>query len=357
MKLRKLGGRYQPIIERSEDIFSIINVDVQHWSANCAPIIGLACDPRFLHFLDVDHNEKILPKEVIASLRWLQNALGTTEGIWSAHDFLSLSNFRLDHPLGRDLKESAAHVLHNLHVEDDILKLAHVRARAEILQAGAMNGDGVIPASAIENLSHKAMVEDLIAITGGVQDVNGEKGLNAEQIENFCENAQKWLRWKEKEPSVDMENPEQALAVLEQIQPIVDRFFSACMVPKSGKEDIILLSIPNEEGILSKDTWIHPTYREIWHEFVQHISFAQISWRQWEYIWSQAQDYKKWIITKPQGHFDRISRERLAELVAAEDVHQFLLKRIHEDQASSHQISKLVDLEKTLLFQITVKMN
>ena len=355
MKLRKLGGRYQPIIERPEDIFSIINVDFQHWSANCAPIMGLACDPKFLHFLDVDHNGKVLPKEVISSLRWLKKSLNTTEGIWSAHDFLPLSNFCLDHPLGRDLKESAAHVLHNLHVEDDILKLEHVRARAEILQAGAMNGDGVIPASAIENLVYKTMVEDLIAITGGVQDVNGELGLNAEQIETFCEKAQQWLLWKEKEPSVDMDNPENALAVIEQIQPIFDRFFTACMVPKSSPEDVTLLSVTNEEGILSKDAWIHPMYRDLWNEFVQNISFTQISWRQWEYIWSQAQHYKEWTLTKPVGHFERISRERLTALLEADEVHAFLLKRIREDQASSHQISKLVDLEKTLLLQQNIR--
>ena len=94
MKLRKLGGRYQPVIERPEDIFSVMEVDVQHWSANCAPIVGLACDSAFLQFLDSDHNGKILPKEIIASLHWLKNALCTTDGIWNGHDFLELAHFK-----------------------------------------------------------------------------------------------------------------------------------------------------------------------------------------------------------------------------------------------------------------------
>ena len=63
MKLRKLNGRYQPVLSSEKDLASLIDLDPVHWSANCAPTEGLSCSPDFLRCLDSDKNAKIMPFE------------------------------------------------------------------------------------------------------------------------------------------------------------------------------------------------------------------------------------------------------------------------------------------------------
>ena len=96
MKLRKLNGRYQPIIEDADDIFSILAVENQHWSANCSPVEGISADPAFLRFLDEDNNGRILPFEVRLALQWLQEALHNATGVLEESDEIELSQFRSD---------------------------------------------------------------------------------------------------------------------------------------------------------------------------------------------------------------------------------------------------------------------
>ena len=355
MKLRKLGGRYQPIIDSTDDILSIIDVDAQHWSANCAPIEGLSCDKGFLEFLDMDNNGKILPFEVEKAIQWLKDSLRDMNGLWSESDSISLSAFRTDHPLGDALYKSAKYVLDSLGDKEERIHLDFIRSRTKILQAGSMNGDGVIPPSAATDEQEKQAIKDIVAVMGGKLDCNGELGVDALLLQSFIQQVPKWLEWKEKEPSTSFALPRVVVPNIIQIQPILDAFFVACFTnPSIPKEETStpLLSIPNEEGVLSWDAWIHPLYREKWKFFATHCTRDSFfSWHDWENLWEEARTYSAWLAAEPKGAFSSLSDERLKELFSATEIHSHIQQQIHDDLASAQQLSKLADLEKTVLFQ------
>ena len=358
MKLRMLGGRYQPILFSPNDMFSILDVNPQHWSANCAPIQGLACDDAFLSCLDSDGNGKILPHEILDSIRWIQEALRDYSGFWEEKDCIPLSIFRTDTDLGVALKESAEHVLETLGVTSDVIALSQVQARAKIQQAGAMNGDGVIPPSAMEHPAQKQFVLDLVSILGGVQDKNGEHGVNEEQALSFSKQAQGWLAWSQEKPETVFEELELKSAALRVMQPIIDRFFAACLFGISQEElkSNPLLTKPNDVGVLKKESWIHPSFRSHWKNCA--FLFAQkdeISWKEWEHICVCFEVFDTWKQREPKGNFTAVSPSRLKEMMQEESSWQIIHEKISEDRASAKQLEKLADLEKLLLFQINFR--
>ena len=213
--LRKLGGRYQPIIENPTDVWDVLSVEHQHWSANCAPIDGLSCDAQFLRFLDGDENGRILPVEVCSALRWLKEALNHSESIWNSSDALPLSAFQTETALGRDLRDSAEHVLQTLEISEPVLTLEHVRARTLILQAAEMNGDGVMPPSAFQDPTMQKTISDIVAVMGGVEDLNGELGVNLEQLNRFPELVSAWLAWSSQVPETHFDNPKKSVAAIQ----------------------------------------------------------------------------------------------------------------------------------------------
>ena len=354
MKLRMLGGRYQPIMLSTEDVFSILEVNPQHWSANCAPIDGLSCDKDFLSYMDTDLNGKILPYEVCDALLWMREALCDHTGIWLEKDTLSLRGFHKDTPLGNALLASAEHVLETLGVSSETIALEQVQARTKILQAGAMNGDGVIPPSAILDPKTKDFLLDIISVMGGVQDRNGEQGVNEKMVLSFSLRAQAWLDWRGAEPVTSFKNPSTASMAISAAQPILDQYFSACLFERSTEEvhKAPLLTKPNTKGVLHKDAWVHPLYRSIWKGVLFLFSTRdELSWKDWESIWEQANRFLTWKKKEPEGNFSLVSHTRLTSMMEAEDIWNAVKEKIEEDRASARLLEKLSDLEKVLVFQ------
>lgn len=354
MKLQMLGGRYQPILLSSDDMFSILDVNPQHWSANCAPVEGLACDENFLSCLDSDSNGKILPHEIRDSIQWIQEALHDHSGFWEEKDYLPLAAFRTENSLGLALKESAEYVLETLGSTADAIALSQVQARTKIQQAGAMNGDGIIPPSAMEHPVQKQFVQDLILILGGVPDKNGEQGINEEQALSFSARAQSWLAWRQEKPDVPFEDPTADIAALRTIQPTIDRFFSSCLfgVSQENLSKDALIAKPNSAGVLKKNDWIHPSFRTPWRRC--SFLFAQkeeISWQEWERVCAHIDMFSAWQEREPSGNFSSVDPSRLQQLLQERELWRILQDKITEDRSSAKQLDKLADLEKILLLQ------
>ena len=350
MKLRKLNGRYQPIIEDADDIFSILAVENQHWSANCSPVEGISADPAFLRFLDEDNNGRILPFEVRSALQWLQEALHNATGVLEESDEIELSQFRSDTALGKLLREVADHVLENLAKDSHSICLADVRARTQILQAGAHNGDGVIPPTAISAPRLQQAAVDIITVMGGTKDINGQVGIDEKTIIGFPEQSVKWLAWKQAEPPTRFTSqPRYATLAIAKVQPAIDLFFSCCfMPPETLPPD--LLAKPNDQAVLMLNEWVAPTYRKSWQIFCKiinpHLSKHQLTWDLWEVLWHETQVYLQWMESEPEGGFANLPEERLEELIQNTEYHKTLLQYIVEDADSANQLSKLIDLEK-----------
>ena len=198
MKLRKLNGRYQLIISTEQDLLQLPDLDPIYWSANSAPTEGLSCDTVFLKHLDSDNNKRIMPFEIIDACRWLRLSLISLQDCIEGKDSISLSNFRQDTDVGVTLLETALLVLQNLGKEDQKeINLVEVQSRSSILESGAMNGDGIIPPMAIDDPKERQLCQDIISVFGGVEDINGEKGVNEEMVLSFPSQAKLWLQWKQ----------------------------------------------------------------------------------------------------------------------------------------------------------------
>ncbi|MEC7987457.1 MAG: hypothetical protein VX278_19970 [Myxococcota bacterium] len=354
MKLRKLNGRYQPVLSSGEDLASLIDLDPVHWSANCAPTEGLSCSPDFLRFLDSDNNAKIMPFEIQEACRWIQRALNSLSGFVDGSDRIALSDFRADTSVGVALRNTAEQVLKNLsHADCDSITLSDVRSRTEIQQAAAMNGDGVIPPSAIEDPQQRQLCADILLVFGGVKDLNGEMGIGADVVSTFVEKANAWQKWASTRPQNGIEDS--TLAAVAKLKEEIDRFFTACQFEKPDVPDRTLLARPQREGSISAQDWVLPVYRDDWGQFVAHVLVPRgqttLTWRLWEEIHAATEAYRIWRERAPVGWFERLSTERIQAMVEDVALLKALENRIAADKASAEVLSKLADLEKTLLLQ------
>ncbi len=388
MQIQKTGGDYQLTIEQPDDLANIGELDPAHWMATSAPCGSFTCDQSFLDYLDSDGNGKVRSNEVCDAQAWLFRMLCDRSRLVKGSDVLRLDAIDCSHADGRALRAAAERILANIGAGGgDEITLAQVRNRRRIVAAGTCNGDGVIPATSVDDADLAAFIRDIVASVGGTKDAGGHVGVTQVQARRFVEQSQKYLAWRsEADPAPESsgsilvlaDDTEAAFASLRALEDRIDDFYHRCWLVRhntrfgvggdirrgDGDDDDdagderLSLALPEIEETLYFDDRVHPAEREALARFRElvlrplfpdhdHTSLPRSLWIQ---VQKRFEPYASWQARKEGSEVENIPRDALQRYVSG-DYSQRLQKLIDHDRSVASEIELAGAVEKLVLYQ------
>ncbi len=393
-KFVNYGGTYMLRIESAEDLQALPLLDEPFWIATSAPIHHLRCDPRFLAFLDADGDGRILSQDVRRAHAWMTARLGNLEGVTNASDVLMLDSVNDAEPAVA-LKTAARRILFNLGKEAETsITLAEVRDHQAYRTKGFHNGDGIIPAAAIEDDEElRAFVEDLVATMGGSTDMNGTQGVAEADLEAFLKAARTLLEWRqraeaENDDSAGLfplgEQTAPAYDLLAGLREAVERYFRLCRLTRLNDMLERATPIPNSpvdiqaaaeevDGAMAQaplakpvatetlalDQAINPHFRARLEQLRAQVltpllgdawSGLELTVDQWTTVNQAFSLYEAWLNAKTGGEVEKLGPEKLRAYLDG-PLPERLRELIKADQAIGQELSVVQDLENLILMQ------
>ena len=231
----RAGGVDLVRLDSGADIQNLDSLDQKLWVALSCPTKGLELDPRTLQLLDSDGDAHVRPPEILAAVRWLGEVLTTYDCLIGGKDGVALTSLRADTEDGRRIQAMARRILQSLGKENaDTITVADSEQTAEFFAKARLNGDGVVPAEAIENAAAQAVAKEILACMGGEKDRSGHPGIDQKHLDRFfaeCEAFDAWWKTAEQDaktilPLANATAP--ALAALERVHAKIDDYFGRC---------------------------------------------------------------------------------------------------------------------------------
>lgn len=198
-EFENIGGSSRVSITKGEDIAHLYELDPTMWTVLSCPVTGLEIDEKSLAYMDCDNDGKLRVNDVISISQWMTGALKDSDLILEGKDSIDIENFNQDDPVGAKLYKSAKQILDNLKKDGTVISLADTADVSAIFAQTRFNGDGIIIESSTDDEEDKAAIAAAIAVTGGVTDRSGAKGVNASMIETFYKDLAAYVAWKEAE--------------------------------------------------------------------------------------------------------------------------------------------------------------
>ncbi len=194
---QNIGGATRVKIHSGEDIRNLEHLDQKMWTVLSCPISGLEIDPKSMAYADCDGDGKLRVNEIIATSKWLCEALTDPALLCKSPAALPLSAINQETELGKKLYSSAQQILTNLGKEAQELTKAETADNIAIFAQTRFNGDGIITASSTEDADEKAAIAAAVTVTGGTPDRSGETGVSADQIEALYAALAAHQAWKD----------------------------------------------------------------------------------------------------------------------------------------------------------------
>jgi hypothetical protein len=395
MIFRKLGGRYQLMIDSPAVLKSICDLDEALWMCTGAPIDSFTCDPVFLKYLDSDSNGRVRTDEVKLALKWLLNVISDLTVLSSDLQEFPLDAINTQNDAGKQLRLSAERILSNLGLQDSkIIKLEHTQNRQKILSSGECNGDGVIPVTSVTKKELQSFINDIMVTVGETTDAGGQKGINSEHLDTFIKDASAYLEWYEKGKlkhgqkssgvMVWGDDTVTAYTALKGVKNKIDEYFSQCRLlavdPVSADrfyadEKTIInldtsdtdainqhilkapLSKPNVNEILHLDKNINPAYRPLIVSFRECVlkkskslkSDSTLTFDEWEALKKEFANFAEWESGKPGETVEKLGVDLLKKYTEG-NFESDLRPIFEKDLTVADEIKKIGEVEKLILY-------
>jgi len=197
----RAGGFDQVRLDGSADLLALASLDQKLWVALACPTSGLEFDATTLGLLDSDSDGRIRAPELIAAIAWANAHLGDSELLGKGVHPLPLTAIGNGDEEGQRLRAAARALLVRLGRDPDAADAAvsvdDADAAAGLFAQDAFNGDGIITVRAAgDDASAAALIEEIVAATGGSPDRSGDTGINQEQLDAFYAEAGALLAWR-----------------------------------------------------------------------------------------------------------------------------------------------------------------
>jgi hypothetical protein len=255
-----MGGLDQVALETGADLLALDQLDQKLWVALSCPVKGLELDEKTLGLIDGDKDGRIRVPELIEAIKWAAKRLKDAGELLRASPALPLAAIDDSTPEGKILLASARQILANLGKRDATAISADDSGNtAKIFSSSPLNGDGVIPPEATEDPAAQALIKDIIACLGGVQDRTGSEGVTAEKIAAFFDQLAAYSAWVGLSASKDIavlgEATDAAVAALKAVRGKVEDYFGRCRLAAFDARATAALNRAEGEylGIAAKD--------------------------------------------------------------------------------------------------------
>ena len=198
-EFENIGGTSRVKIRSGEDIAYLHKLDKKLWTVLSCPVKGLEIDEKTLNYIDVDGDGKIRVNDVIATAKWLTDAVNDVKMLTNEEDFIYIRHFDTSNPVGYKLHNSAKQILDNLGKKEPSVSIAELSDMAKVFAQTRFNGDGVITERSSNEDADKNAISAAVAVMDGVADRSGVMGVNADVIEKFYASLAAYDAWRKAE--------------------------------------------------------------------------------------------------------------------------------------------------------------
>ena len=259
-KFFRTGGLDQVALESGADLMNLENLDKKLWVALSCPVKGLELDEKTLALIDTDGDGRIRVPELLAAVKWAGTRLKDAGELLKGSSSLSLSAIDDSTPEGKVLVSSARQILANVGKKGgDAISASDTSDTAKIFSASPLNGDGVIPPEATEDVATQTLIRDIIACLGGVPDRTGSVGVTADKVATFFADLNSYVTWVQQSSSKDIavlgDATEGACAALRAVRAKVEDYFGRCRLAAFDARATVALNRAESEylAIAAKD--------------------------------------------------------------------------------------------------------
>ncbi len=261
----RAGGFDQVKLETGADLMNLDQLDQKLWVALACPTTGIEFDPRTAGLIDTDKDGRVRAPELIAAVKWAGSMLKNPDDLVKGGDALPLSAISDATPEGKQLLASAKQILANLGKKDaTAISLADASDAGKIFVNTTFNGDGVIiPESATDDAT-KAVIADIAACLGTINDRSGKAGIDQAKADSFFAEAAAFDAWN-KAGEADAAvlsagaGTAAASAAVKAIKAKVDDYFGRCRMAAFDPRTVASLNRTEAEfaAVATKDLSIH----------------------------------------------------------------------------------------------------
>jgi hypothetical protein len=230
-KFFRTGGLDQVALESGDDLLDLENLDPKLWVALSCPVKGLEIDEKTLALIDQDGDDRIRLPEILAAIKWAAPRLRDVGVLLSGIDGLPLSAINEGTPEGAAVMASARNILSSLgKTGAPTITTEDSGKTAAIFAGNGVRGDGVISPSAAKDEATRALINDIIACSGGTPDVAGGVGVTAANRDGFYAAVAAFLAWNTAGAAVRVlgDATPAASAAINAVRGKVDDFFARC---------------------------------------------------------------------------------------------------------------------------------
>ena len=110
----RAGGFDQVRLDTGADLMALDQLDQKLWIALSCPTGGLEFDGKTLEMIDSDGDGRIRVPEIIEVVKWVGSVLKNPDELTRGAAALPLSSINDQTPKGKQLLDSARHILKNL---------------------------------------------------------------------------------------------------------------------------------------------------------------------------------------------------------------------------------------------------
>ena len=229
----RAGGFDQVRLETGADIASLAELDQKLWVALACPTRGLEFDEKTLDLIDTDQDGRIRAPELLAAVAWAAALLKDPDDLTKGRSSLALDAFADHTPDGARLRASARTILNLLGRPDaSVITLEDTADIEHIFDGSTLNGDGVVPADAAGSPEVAAVIADIIATLGPVNDRGGKPGVSQATVDRFFAEAAAYRDWHNQRVDQPLgplgEKAAAAAVLLHGISAKIDDYFTRC---------------------------------------------------------------------------------------------------------------------------------
>ncbi len=371
-----IGGATRVKIHTGEDIRHLDQLDQKMWTVLSCPIGGLEIDAKSMAYTDCDGDGKLRVNEIIATSKWLCEALADPGLLCKSPAALPLAAINQETELGKKLYKSAKQILINLGKESEELTKAETADNIAIFSKTRFNGDGIITAASTEDTEEKAAIAAAVTVTGGTPDRSGEIGISADQIEALYASLAAYKAWKDAAVEAPFGADTDAVMVAyNALDAKVKDFFVRSELAAFDTDSIAALDVQvasiaaiSAENLTGKmdeiaayplaritgkaEIPLHEPINPAWAPQFEVIKTKAIAAQDatltpsiWSAIGAKLAAYTAWLAAKAGAEVEPLGAETIANLLA-QDKKAALLAIVEQDKALAEEAANIQLVDK-----------
>ncbi len=360
-KFQRLGGIDQALLQTSEEVCGLRELDPKLWVALACPAHGLELDNRLLEMIDSDKDGRIRVPEVLAATEWVCANLKDPASIIEPSEMLPVADIDESSEEGRRLASAARAVLESLGKGGAAeVGAGDIFLAASDLAGREYNGDGILPPAPHLDEDVRGFIRAVLETVGGLRDGGGEPGIDTALAEAFEKALGGWVAWKDglaRAGSLLGPDTPEAWALMQELGPKFDDYFLRCdlasYAPQSaeilnpcqgmfvqegnavllneGLKDLPLSRV-SPDGVLDAAEGLNPAWRNQVQRFLalcrEYLDAPnRLSRKNWHAVQEAFRSYAAAFAAKPEPVLPEVE---FAPTASFDSLHEGLVKSVLE---------------------------